>query len=126
MKPKSVKIEGEGSVTNNVPFTFRCTIEGSKPEAAISWYIGQTRISPRFSKVSIDLNTLLCTITNFLWLDQDIHVRTSDYQISELTYTPKSGEDGRNLVCRARNPLVRDYVIEDRLRLRIKCNYYCF
>ncbi|GFY50040.1 ig-like domain-containing protein [Trichonephila inaurata madagascariensis] len=83
------------------PVDIVCKSAGSKPPAVISWWMGSSRLKHNKDTVSADGN----------------------FTSSVLTFRPSIEDNGRQLTCRAENPLIAGSALDDTWDLEIHCKY---
>ncbi|GFY37497.1 ig-like domain-containing protein [Trichonephila inaurata madagascariensis] len=79
------------------PVDIVCKSAGSKPPAVISWWMGSSRLKHNKDTVSADGN----------------------FTSSVLTFRPSIEDNGRQLTCRAENPLIAGSALDDTWDLEI-------
>ncbi|KAH7945779.1 hypothetical protein HPB49_015462 [Dermacentor silvarum] len=91
LRPLSVWIEGEQRpLSSGKPVTLRCRSAGSRPPAVVEWW-----------KAGVRMNATQANGT------------------SALTFVPVSEDSGKQLSCRAENPLIAGSAIEDGWKLEV-------
>ncbi|CAL1288955.1 unnamed protein product, partial [Larinioides sclopetarius] len=97
-RPISVKMEGgPRPMSAEKPVDIVCKSAGSKPPAVISWWMGSTRLKHNKDTVSADGN----------------------FTSSVLTFRPSIDDNGKQLTCRAENPLIAGSALDDTWDLEI-------
>ncbi|GBM87634.1 hypothetical protein AVEN_235170-1 [Araneus ventricosus] len=100
VRPISVKMEGgPRPMSAEKPVDIVCKSAGSKPPAVISWWMGSTRLKHNKDTVSADGN----------------------FTSSVLTFRPSIDDNGKQLTCRAENPLIAGSALDDTWDLEIHC-----
>lgn len=108
VKPQSVAIRGaHGPVSANYPAEVECEAVGSRPPATVSWYLDDRPLHGGSGSTR--------------------HVTSDDVSVSVVRFTPAPNHNGRPLRCRAANPQMPEYAIEDSWILDVYCKSsdYC-
>nr|XP_042894824.1 hemicentin-1 isoform X1 [Parasteatoda tepidariorum] len=98
VRPVSVKLDvGPRSMSAGKSVDLLCKSAGSKPPAIISWWMGATRLKHNKDTVSTDGN----------------------FTTSVLNFRPSIEDNGKQLTCRAENPLIAGSALDDTWDLEI-------
>ncbi|XP_049813620.1 nephrin-like [Schistocerca nitens] len=92
----SIELE-EQPLSSGRRYHITCRTVGSRPPAAVSWWLDNTRLITSTDQVSSDSNETLST----------------------LSLTPSQGDNGRLLTCRAENSHVRAGIQEHSVKLSV-------
>ncbi|KAK7598080.1 hypothetical protein V9T40_006315 [Parthenolecanium corni] len=99
LKPLKVEIlQKSRALSAERDYEIECLAVGSRPSANISWYLGEKPVKHLAQK--------------FPNADNQV--------ISIMKYSPRIQDNGKLITCKAENPAIKDFVIEDKWTLNIQ------
>nr|XP_018912191.1 PREDICTED: hemicentin-2 [Bemisia tabaci] len=98
LKPIFVNITNKNkTISADKRYSIECVASGSRPEAVITWWKGSKQIKKLAKNFS----------------------KPGDTTVSILTLEPTMEDDGKNLTCRAENPIITNSALEDKWQLHV-------
>lgn len=122
MRPLEVEI-----LFNNQPlsadrqYEVECQAIGSRPPSVITWWMNGMALVAQPTKVIVVCVSRNYISSNFLSLTRLQTSQDGNVTTSTLLFTPTRQDNGKNLVCRATNELVRNGVKETTLKMNVFC-----
>ena len=101
MKPSTISIEFPTSkiISTGKRSELICRVSGSRPPARLFWWLDGRRLNKSRDTISKDGNETM----------------------SVLSFTGTSSDNGKELICQAENPLMKNSSLEESVRLNIHC-----
>jgi len=122
VKPTEVRITNHSSyaLKLNQKATIECQAAGSKPEARVRWFRGQTELDAgELSRVE-QLSGAQFYISEFN-RDNDNNLT----KVSHLTFVPQLSDHKQSLVCSASNPKMPNISpISDSITMNVLCKFH--